>query len=185
MWHARRLTGLARPEHNASISFGLPFEPEDCQYGRSPLITWSCLLNDVISGFAAGFAVTLVVGIYVQIRKSLLRRDQVRHFRELVLREIRQIQSTEEQGPIYEQSPGGTLNPDLLRNTYYDRMRLLVNGAIEHRASEITYDEIRELQDAFHAVNWLIDKGHRLSKEGFDQMSEKVRNVRWLRIPPL
>ena len=103
-----------------------------------------------------------------------------------MVREIHQIQSTEEQGPIYEQSPGGILTPDLLRNTYYDRMRLLVNGAIEHRASEITYDEIRELQDAFHVVNFIIDIGPtRPSKEVFDQMSEKVRNVRWLRIPPL
>ena len=30
----RRLTGLAGPEHHAIISFGLPFEPEDSQYGK-------------------------------------------------------------------------------------------------------------------------------------------------------
>ena len=178
------MTCFAAPEYDARISFGLPYEPEDCQCGRSRLITWSCLLDDVISGFAAGFAVTLVVGIYVQIRKRFLRRDQVRHFRELVLREIQQLQSTEEQDPIYEQSPGGTLTPDRLRITYYARMRLLVNGAIEHRASEITYDEIRELQDAFHAVNWVIDSVGIAPKDLFDQMSENVRNISWLRIPP-
>ena len=31
----RRLTGLAGPEYDATISFGLPFEPEDSQYGES------------------------------------------------------------------------------------------------------------------------------------------------------
>ena len=31
----RRLTGLAGPEYDATISFGLPFEPEDSQYGQS------------------------------------------------------------------------------------------------------------------------------------------------------
>ena len=31
----RRLTGLAGPDYDATISFGLPFEPEDCQYGES------------------------------------------------------------------------------------------------------------------------------------------------------
>ena len=31
----RRLTGLAGPEYHAIISFGLPFEPEDSQYGES------------------------------------------------------------------------------------------------------------------------------------------------------
>ena len=30
----RRLTGLAGPEYDATISFGLPFEPEDSQYGK-------------------------------------------------------------------------------------------------------------------------------------------------------
>ena len=30
----RRLTGLAEPDYDATISFGLPFEPEDSQYGE-------------------------------------------------------------------------------------------------------------------------------------------------------
>ena len=29
-----RLTGLAGPDYHATISFGLPFEPEDSQYGK-------------------------------------------------------------------------------------------------------------------------------------------------------
>ena len=31
----RRLNGLAGPEYDATISFGLPIEPEDSQYGES------------------------------------------------------------------------------------------------------------------------------------------------------
>ena len=34
-WIDRRLTGLAGPDYDATISFGLPFEPEDSQYGES------------------------------------------------------------------------------------------------------------------------------------------------------
>ena len=34
-WIDRRLTGLAGPDYDAAISFGLPFEPEDSQYGKS------------------------------------------------------------------------------------------------------------------------------------------------------
>ena len=33
-WIDRRLNGLAGPDYNAAISFGLPFEPEDSQYGE-------------------------------------------------------------------------------------------------------------------------------------------------------
>ena len=34
-WRDRRLTGLAGPDYDATISFGLPIEPEDSQYGES------------------------------------------------------------------------------------------------------------------------------------------------------
>ena len=37
-WIDRRLNGLAGPEYHAIISFGLPFEPEDSQYGEYRLI---------------------------------------------------------------------------------------------------------------------------------------------------
>ena len=34
----RRLSGLAGPDYDATISFGLPIEPEDSQYGKYRLI---------------------------------------------------------------------------------------------------------------------------------------------------
>ena len=36
-WIDRRLSGLAGPDYDATISFGLPIEPEDSQYGESRL----------------------------------------------------------------------------------------------------------------------------------------------------
>ena len=33
-WIDRRLTGLVGPDYDAAISFGLPYEPEDSQYGE-------------------------------------------------------------------------------------------------------------------------------------------------------
>ena len=36
-WIDWRLTDLAGPDYDAPISFGLPFESEDCQYGKSRL----------------------------------------------------------------------------------------------------------------------------------------------------
>ena len=33
-WIDRRLNGLAGPDYDAAISFGLPHEPEDSQYGK-------------------------------------------------------------------------------------------------------------------------------------------------------
>ena len=39
-WIDRRLNGLAGPEYHAIISFGLPIEPEDSQYGEYRLIVF-------------------------------------------------------------------------------------------------------------------------------------------------
>ena len=50
------------------------------------------------------------------------------------------------EGPVYVRGPDMTLSPDQLRHTHYDEMRRMINGAIEHRASEITYAEISELE---------------------------------------
>ena len=36
-WIDRRLSGLAGPDYDATISIGLPLEPEDSQYGKSRL----------------------------------------------------------------------------------------------------------------------------------------------------
>ena len=37
-WIDRRLNGLAGPDYDAAISFGLPYEPENCLYGESRLM---------------------------------------------------------------------------------------------------------------------------------------------------
>ena len=124
------------------------------------------------------------MGIYVQIRKTRLRRDQVRYFGEIVLKGIEQLQRDEEQGPLYVPGPDMTLSPDQLRHTHYDQMRRMINGAIEHRASEITYDAICELQDAFYAVNWAIDNHRGAPKNLFDKMANDLRKICWLRIKP-
>ena len=42
-WIDRRLPGLAGPDCDATISFGLPFEPEDSQYGEYRLLVWAKL----------------------------------------------------------------------------------------------------------------------------------------------
>ena len=46
----RRLTGLAGPDYDATISFGLPFESEDSRYGKYRVRCWP--VNDTSAGTA-------------------------------------------------------------------------------------------------------------------------------------
>ena len=50
----RRLTGLAGPDYAATISFGLPFEPEDSQYGECRLISLAVALEVQVDKMTTG-----------------------------------------------------------------------------------------------------------------------------------
>ena len=41
----RRSTGLAGPHYDATISFGLHYEPEDSQYGKSWMICCTTVMH--------------------------------------------------------------------------------------------------------------------------------------------
>ena len=47
-WIDRSLTGLAGPDYDATISFGLPFELGDCPYGESRIQRRSQFLTTII-----------------------------------------------------------------------------------------------------------------------------------------
>ena len=44
-WIDRRLNGLAGPDYDDTISFGLPIEPEDSQYGTSWIYTTPVIVS--------------------------------------------------------------------------------------------------------------------------------------------
>ena len=50
-WIDWRLTGLAEPDYGATISFGLPIEPEDSQYGKYRVIPF---VQTQVLGFLLG-----------------------------------------------------------------------------------------------------------------------------------
>ena len=58
-WIDRRLTGPAGPEYHAIISFGLPFESEDSQYGKSQLICVPLSLMSYIRSIVPGLHLSL------------------------------------------------------------------------------------------------------------------------------
>ena len=81
---------------------------------------------------------------------------------------------------MYVTGPNVTLTPDQLRRTHYDWMRRTLDAAIDHRASEMTYDEVDELRQALYFVNWSIDN-HRAAPKGlYDSMVGNLQSIKWL-----
>ena len=144
-----------------------------------PLFGWSSLAGNIVGGFVAGIAVTAVVGVCIRINKWCLRRNQIRYFREVVSKGIGDLKQVQE-GDMHVPAPNVTITPDDLRNLYYDWMRRTLDAAIDHRASEITYDEVYELRQALYAVNWTVDK-HRAAPKGlYDSMVRNLQSIKWL-----
>ena len=145
-----------------------------------PLLSWSSLASNIIGGFASGVAVTVVVGVYIKINKLLLRRNQVRYFREVVSKGIGELKQDEERGEMYVPGANVTLTPDQLRHTHYDLIRRTLDAAIDHRASEIAYDEVHELRKALYAVNWYVDNHGMAPKGLYDSMVGNLQSIKWL-----
>ena len=81
---------------------------------------------------------------------------------------------------MYVPGPNVTITPDQLRHTYYERMRRMIDAAIDHRASEIVDDELDELRQALEAVNGVVDD-HRMAPKGlYDLMVGNLQAIKWL-----
>ena len=73
IWIDLRLTGIAGPDYDAAISFGLPFEPEDCQYGKSRL---SC----IILAMAIAMYTTAVLTLARERHSLAIQGSSTRYF---------------------------------------------------------------------------------------------------------
>ena len=65
----RSLTGLAGPDYAATISFGLPFELGDCQYGESRPTYQTYYLPDLLPVTTISALISSIVIGHLQIRR--------------------------------------------------------------------------------------------------------------------
>ena len=65
---------------------------------------------------------------------------------------------------------------------HYDEMRRTLDAAIDHRASEIAYDEVHELRQALYPVNWCVDNRGAAPKGLYDSMVDNLQSIKWLGI---
>ena len=70
-WIDRRLTSLAEPDDDATISFGLPFELGDCPYGKSRLDPVTGDTNNLEEGVAVAFSLHVQPSFGVCIQPSI------------------------------------------------------------------------------------------------------------------
>ena len=143
-------------------------------------MTPESILSDIISGFAAGIAVSIVVGIYMRANKWFKRRDQIRYIRGVLQQGIELVSSAEEGGALHLPGPNVSISPDQLRHTYYQWLKRTLDATIHNNSSEIKSEEIRELNEALHSLDWAIENHGGAPKNLYDQAFERVKTLQWL-----
>ena len=140
------------------------------------------LLNDIIGGFAAGIAVSIVVGIYMRVNKWFKRRDQIGYLRVVMERGIDLIDTAETAGLLHLHLQGSnvSVSPDQLRHTYYQSLKRTLNATIHGRSSEIKPEEIMDLNEALHSLDWVIENDLLAPKTLYDQTFKRVKTLQWL-----
>ena len=138
------------------------------------------LLNDIIGGFAAGIAVSIVVGIYMRVNKWFKRRDQIGYLRVVMERGIDLIDTAETAGFLHLQGSNVSVSPDQLRHTYYQSLKRTLNATIHGRSSEIKPEEIMDLNEALHSLDWVIENDRLAPKNLYDQTFKRVKTLQWL-----
>ena len=138
------------------------------------------LLNDIIGGFAAGIAVSIVVGIYMRVNKWFKRRDQIGYLRVVMERGIDLIDTAETAGILHLQGSNVSVSPDQLRHTYYQSLKRTLNATIHGRSSEIKPEEIMDLNEALHSLDWVIENDRLAPKNLYDQTFKRVKTLQWL-----
>ena len=146
-------------------------------------VDWAATLGNVIGGVASGITVILIVGVYLKIRKAFVRRDQVRHFRQIVTHNTRQIlHEVPPEGFPEASKVGIDLTENRVRYLLFAEMCWSIDSAIDRRSSEIAYDKTHELREHLRLVNWIVDNGAMPPKRIYDPVMKDLWNVRWLGI---
>ena len=143
-------------------------------------MTPESILSDIISGFAAGIAVSIVVGIYMRVNKWFKRRDQIGYLRVVMERGIDLIDTAETAGFLHLQGSNVSVSPDQLRHTYYQSLKRTLNATIHGRSSEIKPEEIMDLNEALHSLDWVIENDRLAPKNLYDQTFKRVKTLQWL-----
>ena len=116
----------------------------------------------------------------MRVNKWFKRRDQIGYLRVVMERGIDLIDTAETAGILHLQGSNVSVSPDQLRHTYYQSLKRTLNATIHGRSSEIKPEEIMDLNEALHSLDWVIENDRLAPKNLYDQTFKRVKTLQWL-----
>ena len=157
--------------------------PEVAQQGGTFIPT--TVLEGIIIGASAGLITGIILaslsGTKIVIQRWAERRSQIRHlatelerFRSLVY-EARDLDLTGH--PV-----GQVYSKETVRKAYLDDLHQQVKGILTGRADRLSFDEKKEIRDAFSIFDlhpqWIPNDS------GCDKIFDDLEAIRWLHLSP-
>ena len=133
---------------------------------------------DIFQGIVIGVFSGLTLGGLAWLRNYWVRRDQIKYFRELIIKERKTIYSaTNLSDPI-------PIPRDAVRVTVYGGMRRDLFSALEGRASELTFDEKASLSHQVGLIEWLVEEKKKTPPfKVYKMMFDEWEQLTWLNLP--
>lgn len=82
---------------------------------------------------------------------------------------------------IYVPSIVRELKREEICKAYFEDMREQLESALENRASQLSYDEIKSVKGVFFTDHFPTVI---LNDEGYDGIFKELESIKWLKLPP-
>lgn len=158
----------------------------------------SVITQNVVTGIIAGVSAGVILAILVEAKRyvdfRIKRRRQIRHIRQMVEGFREQILSAEAipTNDVPDGFPaelrGKELPLDMVRGAYFGDMYRRIVETLEGRADTLTFDEKKEVRDAFGGYNLLLpgsDPFHPPvvpNDAGYHQIFDAFEAIKWLKV---
>ena len=144
--------------------------------------------NGIIAGAVAGTIAGIMVSMLLTARRVIVarcrRRDQTNYIREMITTGREQVYGVpdEDNDPSDPSKP----NADDFRYIYFDSMRRELDLALDGRATEITFDEIRQVKRMFVLDDLFKSKvpdRRPIGLRHYDNIFGGLEKIEWLKLP--
>ena len=146
--------------------------------GHSLINFW----QEVFHGVVIGVTVTVIFGLYDLMNKRLNRQKQIKYIRAVVKERIDKMTSA----PDTQKNLSGdfpSISVDDVRRALYERMRKDIESAFEHRTSEITFDEKKEVKDALEVIDRVFSNQQTpVGMDLYQYTFDELQKINWLNL---
>ena len=138
------------------------------------VLDWGKWREGVVIGVSAAAFLSAATAAIEYVGNHREKREQVRHLAQLLDDYRSRIYSATD----FEFGQTSATR-DQMRNVHYNGMRQLVESVLRERSSRLSYDEVKEVRDAFDGYDQLGPNSV-FGEEMYDHIFERLDSIEWL-----